>query len=152
MMTHAVLLSLFAAVASVGFCFIFRVPRKLLFVVALLAFCGFFARELSLKSLGLGLEMSTLLGAMTIGLMAGYASKLLKVPTQILTVGSAIPMIPGTLAFGSIKALIEFISAKEPAVELLVKFSYLSAKTMFTMGALAFGITVFTMFFKKSEA
>jgi len=151
MMEQAALLSLYAAVASVGFCFIFRVPHRLLLLVAFLAFCGFFVKETGLKGMGLGLEMSTLLGAMTIGLMAGFASKRLGIPTQILSVGAAIPMIPGTLAFGSIKALIEFISAKQPTVEQLVNVSHLSAKTVFTMGALAFGITVFTMFFRKNE-
>lgn len=138
-----------AAIAAIGFSVLFRVPVKFMKIIAFISFFGFLTREYSLNS-GFGIEMSTLFGAIIIGVLGGYFSGKIKVPAQILTISSAVPMIPGTVSFKAIEALIEFISKKHPNPDLLTSFVFLSAKATFTLGALAFGITVFTMLFRPS--
>lgn len=140
--------AIMASVAAIGFSIIFKVPTRFLKIIALMSFFGFLTREYSMF-VGFGIEMSTLMAAIVIGVLGGYFSGKLKVPAQVLTVSSAVPMIPGTISFKAIQTLIEFISQKDPSPLLLTSFIYLSAKAIFILGALAFGITVFTMLLRK---
>ena len=140
--------AIMASVAAIGFSIIFKVPTRFLKIIALMSFFGFLTREYSMF-VGFGIEMSTLMAAIVIGVLGGYFSGKLKVPAQVLTVSSAVPMIPGTISFKAIQTLIEFISQKDPSPLMLTSFIYLSAKAIFILGALAFGITVFTMLLRK---
>ena len=139
--------ALMASVAAIGFSIIFKVPTRFLKIIAIMSFFGFLMREYS-SNLGFGIEISTLFAAIVIGILGGYFSGKFKVPAQVLTISSAVPMIPGTISFKAIESLINFISNKDPSPVLLTSFIYLSAKAIFILGALAFGITVFTMVFR----
>ncbi len=138
-----------SSVAAIGFAIIFKVPSRFMKHIALMAFCGFFVREFCVHELVLGIELATFLGAICIGLIGGYFSSQLKVPAQVLTISSAIPMVPGTMSFKAIEMLILFISKKEPDAIVMSQFFFYSGKVLFILGALAFGITVFTMIFKS---
>jgi len=140
-----------ASLAAIGFAVIFKVPTRFMSSIALMAFLGFFAREYLLYATNASVELATLFGAIIIGAIGGYLSWRLKVPTQVLTISSAVPMIPGSISFKAIGLLIEFIVAKSPNPDLLTSFVYLSAKALFILGALAFGITVFTMILKPKD-
>jgi uncharacterized membrane protein YjjB (DUF3815 family) len=148
-MTLALLNGIYAAIAAIGFSILFKVPNRFMKNIAFMAFFGFFVRELCSHYVGFGIELSTFFGSVCIGLIGGYFSGRLKVPAQVLTISSAIPMVPGVMSFKAVETLIQFISKTTHDPQLLSLFFFYGSKVLFILGALAFGITVFTMIFKS---
>jgi uncharacterized membrane protein YjjB (DUF3815 family) len=140
--------SFFAVIAAIGFSMVFRVDKKDLPIVGLLAFCGFAVRSVCQKY-GLGLELSVLFGALCIGIIGEMLSKKREFPVQMLTVPAGIVMIPGLYVFESIKNLILFVSADSMSIEKAGMFFYYFGKSMFVLVALAIGLTFFSVIFRR---
>ncbi|MCX6073762.1 MAG: threonine/serine exporter family protein [Campylobacterales bacterium] len=130
---------LFAALAALGFAIIFNVPKKFLLFVGITAIIGFAVKSLLSQS-GIGIELSTLLGAIVIGSIGKIFSTIYKEPHQIITIASVIPMVPGTFAFKTIISLLDFVSAPAPSYELLAQTTFYAAKTGFILAAIALGV------------
>ena len=131
--------ALFAAFAALGFAVIFNVPKKFLIFVAIAAMIGFAAKSLLVHN-GIGIELSTLLGAVLIGSMGKIFSTIYQEPHQIITIASVIPMVPGTFAFKTIISLLDFVSSPAPSYELMAQTTFYAAKTGFILAAIAFGV------------
>lgn len=129
----------FAALAAVGFAVIFNVPKKFLIFVGIGAIIGFSAKSVLVHN-GIGIELSTLLGAVLIGSMGKIFSTLYKQPHQIITIAAVIPMVPGTFAFKTIISLLAFVSSPTPAYEFLAQTTFYAAKTGFILAAIALGV------------
>jgi len=129
----------FAALAALGFAIIFNVPKKFLIFVAIGAIIGFSAKSLLVHN-GIGVELSTLLGAILVGTMGKIFSTIFQKPHQIITIASVIPMVPGTFAFKTIISLLDFVSSPIPSYELLAQTTFYAAKTGFILAAIAFGV------------
>lgn len=138
----------FAVVAALGFAFVFKVPQSQLITVGVLAFCGFFVRVLSVK-IGVGIELSVLLGAIVIGIMGSFAARRTDILPHTVTLAAGIPMIPGSVVFEAIKYLLAFVSAPKADFELLNEAIYYASKSVFILAALAFGLTASFVLFKK---
>lgn len=137
-----------AVVAAIGFSMVFKVRKSHIWLVGILAFGGYFARN-SMMALGVGIELSTLFGALVIGGLADIIAKKRQTPLQMLKVPAGIPMIPGAFVFESIKSLLAFVSAPTVDATKLATFVYFGSKSVFILGALAFGLTATSMMLKR---
>ncbi len=131
--------ALFSAIAALGFAVIFNVPKKFMIFVAIGAMIGFSAKNLLLQN-GIGIELSTLLGALLIGLMGKIFFIIFQEPHQIITIAAVIPMVPGTFAFKAITSLLDFVASPVPSYELMTQTAFYAAKTGFILAAIAFGV------------
>ncbi|MDD3466302.1 MAG: threonine/serine exporter family protein [Campylobacterales bacterium] len=139
----------FAVIAALGFAFVFKVPKNMLSMVAVLAFSGYFVRFVCF-GLGMGIELSVLCGALVIGVLGSLAAKKRDILPHTVTLASGIPMIPGSIVFDAIKYLISFVSAPKADFMLLTQATYFASKSIFIIAALAFGLTASHIIFKKS--
>lgn len=138
----------FAVVAALGFAFVFKVPQNQLMTVGILAFCGFFIRVLSFRA-GIGIELSVLFGAITIGMMGSLMARRMDILPHTVTLAAGIPMIPGSIVFDAIKHLIAFVSAPKADFTLLSEATYYASKSVFILAALAFGLTASSIVFRR---
>lgn len=129
----------FAAFAALGFAVIFNVPKKFLIFVLAASILGFAVKS-TLQQSGMGIELSTLLGAIVIGSFGKLFSYIYKEPHAIITIASVIPMVPGTFAFKTIISLLDFVSSATPSYELLAEATFYAAKTGFILAAIALGV------------
>ena len=88
-------------VAGCGFAVIYNSSWRTVLTVGCLALIGNELR-LGLHDLGLDLAPATVLGAMTVGLLASWIRPFMQEPRVALTVPGIIVMIPGTYAFQTI--------------------------------------------------
>ncbi len=137
-----------AVVAAIGFSMVFKVRKEHIWIVGLLAFCGFLVRDIFV-GMGVGIELSVLAGAFCVGLTADLIGRKLNTPLQMLKVPAGIPMIPGSLVFEAIKNIINFVSLSAPDGAKLSNFFYFGGKSIFILAALAFGLTATSVIFKK---
>lgn len=85
---------------------IFNVPRRLLPVVAIGGIIAVGLRNIAVLQFGLGQAAGSFLGAAAVGLLALRAIHWFHTPNIVLTIPSAIPMIPGVLLYRLLFALI----------------------------------------------
>ena len=104
-----------AAIAAVGFSIIFNVPKRILPVVAAGGIITVLLRNISVTELGLSQTAGSFLGAAVVGIIALKAIHWFHTPNIVMTIPSAIPMIPGVLLYRLLFALlnIQFITADE---------------------------------------
>ncbi len=138
----------FAVVAALGFSMVFKVEKNQLVFVAVLAFCGFFVRQICVH-FGAGIELSVLCGALVIGLFGSFIANKKNILPHTLTLAAGIPMIPGSTVFAAIKNLIEFVSAQHADQQVLAQALYYGSKSIFILAALALGLTASSVVFKK---
>ncbi|WP_298593816.1 threonine/serine exporter family protein [uncultured Mitsuokella sp.] len=94
-----------AAIASVGFSLIFNVPKRLLPVIAAGGIITVLIRNVAVLQFGMPQAAGSFLGAAVVGLLALRAIHIFHTPNIVLTIPSAIPMIPGVLLFRLLFAL-----------------------------------------------
>lgn len=113
--THYLSQAIAAAVAAVGFSIIFNVPKRILPVVAVGGIITVLIRNISVAEMGLSQTAGSFLGAAVVGLIALKAIHWFHTPNIVMTIPSAIPMIPGVLLYRLLFALlnIQFITGEE---------------------------------------
>ena len=95
-----------AAISSVGFSFIFNIPKKLLWFVALGGALAVCTRNFVNFELGYGPIFGSFAGAFLVSLIGIKAVHWFNVPTHAFTISMVIPMIPGVLIYRCLLALI----------------------------------------------
>ena len=90
-----------SAAGGCGFAILYNSPRRTVLTVAGLTLIGNELR-LALYDSGLGLAPATLVGALTVGLLASLVRQRIHDPRISLTVPGIIMMVPGTLAFQTV--------------------------------------------------
>ena len=103
-----------AAISAMGFSIIFNIPRRLLPVVGVGGIITVMLRNFCVMELGTSQAFGSFLGAATVGLLALKAIHTFHTPNVVLTIPSAIPMIPGVLLYRLLFALLN-ISTITPA-------------------------------------
>ncbi|MDY4697267.1 threonine/serine ThrE exporter family protein [Selenomonas montiformis] len=98
--------ALAAAISSVGFSVIFNVPKRLLPVVAVGGIITVLVRNVAVLQFGFSQAAGSFLGAAIVGLLALKAIHWFHAPNIVMTIPSAIPMIPGVLLYRLLFALI----------------------------------------------
>lgn len=102
-----------AAIASIGFSIIFNVPKRLLPVVGIGGVITVLFRNVVIMELGWSQAAGSFFGAAVVGVIALRAIHWFHTPNIIMTIPSAIPMIPGVLLYRLLFALlnIQFITS-----------------------------------------
>lgn len=95
-----------AAISAVGFSIIFNVPRRLLPVIAVGGIITVMIRNFTVLQLGASQAAGSFLGAAFVGLLALRAIHWFHTPNIVMTIPSAIPMIPGVLLYRLLFALL----------------------------------------------
>jgi len=137
----------FGGIASLGFAILFNAPKKALLGCALSGALGICVRSILLES-GIGIELSTFCGALSVGFLSLYFYKLFFIPTAVFGVSGAIPMIPGVFAFKAMMGVIA-LSNHGGNVDLMVDVFSNFTKTALILIAIATGITAPTLLFKR---
>ena len=104
-----------AAIGAVGFSIIFNVPPRILPVVAVGGIITVLIRNITVLELGFSQTAGSFLGAAVVGLIALKAIHWFHTPNIVMTIPSAIPMIPGVLLYRLLFALLNIhsITAEE---------------------------------------
>ena len=104
-----------AAIGAVGFSIIFNVPPRILPVVAVGGIITVLIRNITVLELGFSQTAGSFLGAAVVGLIALRAIHWFHTPNIVMTIPSAIPMIPGVLLYRLLFALLNIhsITAEE---------------------------------------
>lgn len=98
-------MSIWLAIAALGFGVLFNVPKRTLAVVALLAAVGG-SCKLILMHYGVPIILSSLIGATVIGILSIQAAHGKHTPPLVFSIPAVIPMVPGAFAY---KAMLGFI-------------------------------------------
>ena len=88
-----------AAIAGAGYASIFRVPKRLIPLIAIGGIIAVDARNIILVQFGGGLALATLIGASILGVIAQKANQWFKTPSTVFTIASAITLMPGVLIY-----------------------------------------------------
>ena len=95
-----------AGFGAAGFSVLFNLPPRLLFAAGMGGVIAVCTRNFCVFTLGWSSVSGTFLGATLVSIVALYAVHWLHAPTQILTVPSVIPLIPGVLIYRFLFAII----------------------------------------------
>jgi uncharacterized membrane protein YjjP (DUF1212 family) len=96
-----------ATVAAGGFAVLFDVPRRALWVAALVGGLAYGARQGALLAGGPP-EAAIFVGGVVIGVLSELLARALRQPTMLFSIPGFIPLVPGSAAF---RTLLEFVGA-----------------------------------------
>lgn len=93
--------ALFAAMAAIGFAAISNPPRRAYIFCALIAAAGHASRFVLMNSIPHPLHIvpATLTGALIVGTLAVFLSKIARTPAETCLFPALLPMIPGIYAY-----------------------------------------------------
>ena len=102
---HQLEMAFWLAVAAIGFAILFNVPKRALFVVAILAALGG-SCKLIFMQFGGHIIVGSFVGAILIGFLSIPAAHGKHAPPLVFSIPAVIPMIPGAFAY---KTMLGFI-------------------------------------------
>lgn len=105
-------MSLWAAVAVLGFAMVFSVPRKTLPGIMILAVAAHLLRSFCLH-LGAALPLASLVAALAVGFTATVIAPRTGQATPIYAFAPVIPLIPGTYIFDALVGLLSLTTGDE---------------------------------------
>jgi uncharacterized membrane protein YjjP (DUF1212 family) len=142
-----------SALAALGFAMLFNVPVRTLVGCAFLGALGHGVRTALIDSMGAGLETATLAGSTLVGFVGVAFARYWNTPSAIYTVSSAIPMVPGVLAYEAMIGLLR-VSAANAGLTSAVAFTDVgiyATKTALILGAIAIGIAAPSLLFVRQK-
>ena len=140
---------IWAVIAALGFATLFTVPRRAFWAVAVLSAIGYGLRGLALEN-GWSLVVATLTGSCVMGLIAIQLAHWVHTPTTVFMAPAVIPMVPGVYAYRFMMGLLEISSSSDIPVELLTQTASNGLKTVFVVLALAIGVSIPSLLFRRS--
>lgn len=112
-------MSLWAALAVLGFAMVFSVPRKTLPGVMALAVGAHLLRSVCLEQ-GASLPLSSFIAALFVGLTAAIVGPWTGQATPIYAFAPVIPLIPGTYMFNALTGVLALTTGDEPNPSVIV--------------------------------
>jgi uncharacterized membrane protein YjjB (DUF3815 family) len=137
-------------VVTIGFALLFAVPRRYLLGSALAGVLGHVGRTVAVER-GVPLELATLIGATTIGVVSALLARRMRVPMSLFSMSAMIALVPGTFAYRTMLALIALVSTPSPPVSLATDALVLGTRTAFVVAAIAVGVVSPSLFFDRSR-
>jgi uncharacterized membrane protein YjjB (DUF3815 family) len=129
-----------AAVASCGFGAFYNAPWRVLWISI---FCGMIGHGARFICLGLAFSLptATFIACLVIGVLAGFAVIRPRLPFSSVAFAAAVPMMPGTLIYRSIRAGVDLSwgGSPEAGVQLTAMMVPL-LQSLVVVGALVFGL------------
>lgn len=98
--------SVFALMATLGFCIIFHVPYRHIPVASIIGAAGWFTYQL-LLSFDSSAMVSCFLAACMVGLLSDLASRLFKDAATVFIVPGILCLVPGSGMYNTMAALVE---------------------------------------------
>lgn len=140
----------FSAVAAAGFSIISNPPKRAILASALLAAIGHSFR-LFIITMGVKITDASLVAALLMGSFSFLTASYIRVPNEVFTFPSLLPMIPGMFAYKSIISMISFIKTGEEEVQisLLINSLHNGATALSILFALVLGISIPVMLFHR---
>lgn len=140
-MLPLLLKTLLAMAATLGFAVLFNAPRRTLPLCALTGGVALLTRELLLYA-GASPNLSTLAGALAIGLIGELGARWYRTPALVFRVTGFIPLVPGALSYRTVLDLLNGNYADGLTNGL---------RTALLAGAIALGIGTVTALFRLRE-
>lgn len=122
----------FSFFASAAFAVITNVPRKSLIACGLSGAAGWMIYWFAIQ-LGAAPALGSLLGALSVAAVSFICSKILKLPVTIFNIPGMVPLVPGGLAYQSVRNLV--IGQYETAISSAVQ-------AIMIAGAIALGLVL----------
>jgi uncharacterized membrane protein YjjB (DUF3815 family) len=139
-----------AALAALGFAVLFNVPVRTLWGCAFCGALGHTLRRILVDQQLVTIELGTLVGAAAVGFAALLLARRFAAPQAIFSVSGVIPMVPGSFGFRAMMGFVLVVSSGEAAgAELLVEASVNLIRTVLIVGALAIGIALPSLLFRR---
>ena len=138
-----------SAICVLGFSLLFQVPKRVLHYCAFIGAFGYGLKTISI-TLGGNLILAALLGATAVGFLGYFIARWKKMPTPIFTVPAIIPLIPGSIAFQSLVAMIRALEVGMPGGETFLfsaAFGILTASLILL--SLGIGISAPILLFRR---
>lgn len=128
--------------AGLGFAILFNVPKRTLLSIFIMAGIGGTVK-LAVVHWADSLILGTLTGCVVIGFWSIYAAHNRHSPPFVLAIPAVIPMVPGTLAYRTMRGILDLASAHDSAdmAPLLQHTVSNGLQTSFVLLAIAFGVS-----------
>ena len=143
--------SAWAGAAAVGFAVLFNVPPRALLPCGLSGAAGFAVRATVTTAAGVSLELASLVAAIAVSLLSLMWGKRLAAPALIFVIPGVIPLVPGALAFRTMKDLLLLVTSQQEDVHLLFSVVTHGFRTVLTTAALACGVAVPSLFLRRKR-
>jgi uncharacterized membrane protein YjjB (DUF3815 family) len=141
--------SAWAGVAALGFAILFNVPPRALLVCALGGSLAFFARGGAIGVHPDSLELESLYAATLVSFLAVFWGKRLRAPAVVFVLPAVIPLVPGALAFNTVRDLLELTSQlKQDDAALIASVFTNGFKTVLVTSAMALGVALPSLLFR----
>jgi uncharacterized membrane protein YjjB (DUF3815 family) len=135
--------STWAGVAALGFAILFNVPPRALAVCALGGALAFFARGGAIGVYHQSLEVESLIAATLVSFLAVFWGKRLRVPALVIVIPAVIPLVPGALAFKTVRDLVELTAySRHTDAALIGSVITNGFKTVLVTSAMALGVAL----------
>ncbi|BEU88059.1 hypothetical protein TAMA11512_15230 [Selenomonas sp. TAMA-11512] len=134
------------AISAGGFSLLFNVPRRVVWVVAVGGMLTILIRNICMFDLGLSQAVSSFFGAASLGILALSAVRWFHIPNIVLTLPSAIPLIPGVLLYRSLFTLLNIDTISPEMLSAGVR-SGIEAVTIII--SITIGVTIHNIFFSR---
>jgi uncharacterized membrane protein YjjB (DUF3815 family) len=141
-----------AGVAALGFAILFNVPPRVLWACALSGALAFLVRAGVAGLEPSSLELATFCAALLVSVSALGLGKLLRAPALLFSVPAIIPLVPGALAFRTVRDVLRLTMQSRHADTLLLGHVVTnSVKTMLVIIAIALGVALPNLLLRKQE-
>ncbi|MDE7255925.1 MAG: threonine/serine exporter family protein [Helicobacter sp.] len=139
--------SFFAALGTLTFAYTAQPPLKAALVSMVLAAFAFGLRSVLMETFALNIVSATFFVAFLAGFGGLASARLLRVPAEVISLPSVIPMIPGLFAYQTILSFEAFYKNEDSALAMQYMVAMVKSllNTSFITLALAIGI-VFSLF------
>ena len=135
-----------AAIAAGGFSMIFSVPRRLLWVVSTGGVITILLRNICMFELGMSQAAGTFLGSAFVGILALFAIHRFHTPNIVLTIPSAIPLIPGVLLY---RFFFTLLNINEVSADLLLAALRNGVEAATIIAGIAIGVAMPNIFWSR---
>lgn len=135
-----------AAIAAGGFSLIFSVPRRLLWVVSTGGIITILLRNICMFELGMSQAAGTFLASAFVGVLALFAIHWFHTPNIVLTIPSAIPLIPGVLLY---RFFFTLLNINEVSTPLLLAALRSGVEAATIIAGIAIGVAIPSIFWSR---
>jgi uncharacterized membrane protein YjjB (DUF3815 family) len=131
-----------AGIAALGFALLFNVPPNRLWACTLNGSLAFIARAGLVSAHLSSLEASSLYAASLVSFLSVFWGRRLRAPALVFAIPAVIPLVPGALAFRTVKDLLTLTLSRRDDAALLASAITGSFKVLLVTGALALGVAL----------
>ncbi len=136
-----------AAAGAVGFSILFNLPPRLLFAAAIGGIIAVCTRNFCIFELHQSSVAGTFIGATFVSIIGIWAVHWLHAPTQVLTVPSVIPMVPGVLIY---RLLFAIINIRDLDVDGLLRAIQSGVDAVLIILGIAIGVAMPSIFAQRA--